>query len=1443
MVDKNLENLINKVGFNIESAELQNEIDSLFLDSVEIKPNSRDWVFKFKANKVLNVDFLINFENQIKQSFYQQNINSEIFFSYEDNVEIGIIDYENFWPYVAKLTSKNIANLSDMIIDSRFARVENDVQITFNRSYTFEFFSNLKKSVDEQFAKIGLGKFKIRFALDDETSNGFENQFEEFNLSKIKESVISTASSSNTPQIDIPILESIGKQIAPTANFVPLNQVKEDDRVVIEGMVFASDSRDITSKKTKKTSTLGNFKVTDFNDSIDIKKFSRNDAEAKFLKNISPNDWVRVSGSLSTDDWSHELTLNADGIEKIANPENHKIETDSKKQRIELHTHTINTAMSGMDSADKYFKRAKDWNQSAIAITDNASVQSYHDVSLASQKTGVKAIYGYEANFVQENQLIAINPSSIELADKTYVTFDIETTGLSAIYDKVIELSAVKMKNGEVIEEFQEFIDPGFPLSQQTISLTNITDEMVKDSKTVEQVFDEFRDFYGDAILVGHNVNFDLGFMNHGYAEQGKPIIKNPVIDTLTLARALHPEFSRFTLDFIAGKLGVELEQHHRAIFDSIATGKVVEKLLETAVENFGFTRHEQLNDLIAKSQAWRQVRPYNLTLLVQNDEGLKNLFEIVSESSVKYFFRKARVPRSLLDRYRKGILVGSGDLDSEFFDRLLLKGYEAAKDLVSYYDYLEVQPLENYQPLVDNGTVENFDRIKELIKQIYEISKETRKPLVVTGDTKFLDEREAIYREILTTSKIARQASGREARYRSDDLYYRRTDELLEQFSKFLGDAAAQEIVVDNTHLIASMIDDDVHAFKKGLSAPKIEGSEQKIRDIAYSKAHEMYGGDLPQIIIDRLEKELNAIINNGFSVIYLIFQKLVAKSNKDGYLVGSRGSVGSSLVATMLNITEVNPLPPHYRSKNGDYVEFIDDANIASGFDLPEKKSPIDDSVLIGDGQNIPFETFMGFDGTKVPDIDLNFSGDYQPIAHNYTKALFGENHVYRAGTISTIAERTAIGLVKSFEEAREVRYRNAEELRLATGITGVKRTTGQHAGGVIIVPQDKEVTDFTPVQYPSDDQSKGWLTTHFDYHSIDENLLKMDMLGHDDPTILRMLQDITGIDPKTVPMNDPNVLSLFTSPKALKVTEDQILSKTGTYGVPEMGTNFVRGMLTQTQPKKFGDLLQISGLSHGTGVYIGNADELIRSGQATISSIIGTRDQIMSDLIGYGLDPNDAFQIMEKVRKGKGVSEEHEQLMREKNVPQWYIDSSQKIQYMFPRSHATAYVMSALRIAYFKVYFPSAYYAAYMTVRSSDITFGAEAMTKGSAEMLAKVKELRAEPRLEKPQQIELAVYEIANEAWQRGLEFKIVDLQKSDATDWIIEGKTIILPFIAIKGLGESVAKNIVAARSEHDFISKEDLQQRTGVNTTLLAEMSRLGILNDMSDENQISLFG
>ncbi|GAK31610.1 PolC-type DNA polymerase III [Weissella oryzae SG25] len=1227
-------------------------------------------------------------------------------------------------------------------------------------------------------------------------------------------------------------LDRLGKKIADNVEITKMIDIESEERsVVIEGFVFDVEVRTLRSERKIMT-----MKVTDYSSSFILKKFSRDEEDEAFFDNMQAGMWIRARGAIQEDTYVRDLTMNVYDMMVVKHAERMD-QYDGEEQRVELHTHSIMSTMDATNHIGDYVKTAKRWGMDAIAITDTAGAQGFPEATSAAEKQGLKMIYGIEINLVEDGEPIAFNPAHVNLKDAEYVIFDLETTGLSAAYDRIIELSAVKMSKGNVIEEFSEFIDPGFPLSQTIINLTSITDEMLRGSKPEVEVLKAFREFYGDAILVGHNVTFDMGFMREAYLRYDLPDISNPVIDTLTLARFLHPNQRSYRLNTLAKQFGVVLEQHHRAIFDSETTGHLNNIFLQDAEERYDIAYHDQLNAHMTENDAWKHARPNKALLLVKSQVGVKNLYKLISASNTKYLYRVPRVPRSLLNKYREGLLVGTGDNTGEFWEALMQKGVELATQKARYYDFIEIQPRANYAPLIEAELIKSESQLQELLKQASEIGSKLDKPVVVTGDVHYLNPEDYIYRKVLVSSQGGANPLNR---YQLPELHFRTTQELLDDY-EFMGTDLAYQLVVTNSRLIADKIADDIVAIKKGNYPPNMPTANQEIRDKTYETAHKMYGNPLPLIIEARIERELKSIIDNGFAVIYLVAQRLVFKSNKDGYLVGSRGSVGSSLVAMLAGITEVNALPPHYRSESGDYVEFVNPREFESGYDLPEKFSPIDGSKLIGDGHNIPFETFLGFLGNKVPDIDLNFSGDYQPFAHNYMKSLFGENNVFRAGTIATVADKTAFGYVKAYERDHELSLRGAEVERLAKGATGVKRTTGQHPAGILIVPDDMEIYDFTPIQFPADDINATWRTTHFDFHSIHDNILKMDILGHDDPTMIRSLQDLSGIDPTTIPMNDPGVMSLFSGTDALNVEPDQIYSKTGTLGVPEFGTSFVRGMLEKTNPKTYTDLLQISGLSHGTDVWLGNAEKLIENGQATISTVIGTRDKIMTDLINWGVNPESAFQIMEKVRKGKGVSDEYQAEMREAGVPEWYIESSQMIKYMFPRAHAAAYVLMALRIAYFKVHFPMFYYKAYFSVRASN--FDIVAMSRGLSALKARIEEIRRQGNDASAKDKDLlTVLELANEAMERGINFSMVDLYKSDSEEWIIDGNTLIAPFNAVPGLGDNVAKRIIAARGEGEFLSKEDLSQRGGISQTLMAYLDDNGVLSDMPDENQLALF-
>ena len=1232
--------------------------------------------------------------------------------------------------------------------------------------------------------------------------------------------------------VDGPVV--IGRKIAddiPVRQMVDINE--EERSVVVQGYIFDREIRQLRSERK-----LLILKVTDYSSSFVIKKFSRDENDEALFDALKPGKWIKARGSVQEDTYMRDLTINAYDIMEVHHEERQDTAPEDQK-RVEFHLHTNMSQMDATNSISDYVAQAAKWGQKAIAVTDHGGLQAFPEAHTAGQKNNVKILYGVEADIVEDGTPIAYNEQHVNLKDATYVVFDTETTGLSARYNKVIELAAVKMKNGTVIDQFEQFIDPGHPLSETTINLTSITDDMVRGSKSEEEVFKMFQDFCKGCVIVGHNATFDVDFMNTGYERHGLPLISEPWIDTLPLARFLYPEMKGFRLNTLAKKLDVNLEHHHRAIYDAEATGYIYYAMLKDAEEQYDIKFHDQFNQYMGQNDAYKHEHPFHATILAQTQAGLKNLFKLMSDGMTKYFYRVARIPRSVLDKYREGLLVGSACADGEVFTAMMQKGYGVAKEKAKYYDYLEVQPKAIYAPLIEQELVKDEHNLEEIIADMVKLAHELNIPIAATGDVHFMNKEDAIYRKILIHSQGGANPLNRLRKL--PDAHFRTTDEMLEAFD-FLGEDTAKEIVVDNPNKIAAMCD-EISPVKDKLYTPNMPGANDQIRELAMNKAHEWYGDPLPELVQARLDKELKSIIGNGFAVIYLIAQKLVFKSNKDGYLVGSRGSVGSSFVATMTGITEVNPLPPHYRCPKCKYSEFFTKGEYGSGYDLPDKDCPECGTPLIKDGQEIPFETFLGFKGNKVPDIDLNFSGDYQPIGHNYTKVLFGENNVYRAGTIGTVADKTAYGYVKAYERDTEQTFRGAEVDRLAKGATGVKRTTGQHPAGILVVPDNMEIYDFSPIQYPADDLNAPWRTTHFDFHSIHDNILKLDILGHDDPTMIRMLQDLSGIDPKSIPTDDPGVMSLFSGTDVLGVTPEQIQSKTGTLGVPEFGTRFVRGMLEKTHPATFAELLKISGLSHGTDVWLGNAEELIENGTAKMSEIIGCRDDIMMDLIHFGVNSETSFQIMEHVRKGRGIPDDWQKEMREADVPDWYIGSCLKIKYMFPKAHAAAYVLMALRIAYFKVYFPIIYYAAYFSVRADD--FDLVAMAHGKEAVKNAMKEINDKGMDASTKEKNLlTVLEIANEMLERGFKFKMVDINKSDASDWLImeDGKTLLAPFSAIPGLGLNVAKQIIAAREEKAFLSKEDLAKRGKVSQSIIEFMNEQHVLDDLPDENQLSLF-
>ncbi|MBV4418080.1 PolC-type DNA polymerase III [Clostridium tyrobutyricum] len=1193
--------------------------------------------------------------------------------------------------------------------------------------------------------------------------------------------------------------------------------------VVIRGTIFKKEI--IETKTGRKIVT---FYITDYTSSITVKFFPRPRDAERIIEEIQEGLYCTVRGESVNDPYARELVIMAKDIVKSVKT---KKTDNASKKRVELHLHTQMSAMDAVSPASDLIERAASYGHKAIAITDHGVVQAYPEAMSAAKKYNIKVIYGVEAYLVDDGVPIAIGGEERNL-DDTYVVFDIETTGLSSINDKIIEIGAVKIKDGKVIDRFSEFVNPQISIPGHIVDLTSITDAMVSSADSIDKILPKFIDFIGDSVVVAHNARFDTGFIKKNCKDMDMKF-KNPIVDTVLLSRFLFPELKKFKLNVVAKHLGISLENHHRAVDDARATADILLRcfkiLKDRNILNLGKINSEFLKNIDIKKEP-----TYHLIILVKNQIGLKNLYKLVSFSNLDYFFKRPRMPKSLIMKYKEGLIIGGACEAGQIYREVLSgKSDSELEHTLKFYDYMEIQPTGNNEFMIRNGTVNGKEELEKINRRICYLGDKYNLPVVATGDVHFMDEKDEVFRRIIMAGRGFSDADAQ------PPLYFRTTEEMLEEF-QYLGTEKAEEVVIDNTNKITDMIG-DVKPIPDETFPPKIEGAEEQIKDMTLHKVHSIYGDKLPDIVEKRLDKELNSIINNGYAVLYLIAQKLVAKSSEDGYLVGSRGSVGSSFVATMSNITEVNGLPPHYVCPKCKYSEFITDGSVSSGADLPEKKCPKCGIDMRRDGHDIPFETFLGFNGDKEPDIDLNFSGEYQSVVHKYTEVLFGKGHVFKAGTIGTIAEKTAYGYVKKYLSEKNITVPQAEIERLTLGCTGIKRTTGQHPGGVMVVPADNEIYNFTPVQHPADDNDTDIITTHFDYHSISGRLLKLDILGHDDPTVLRMLQDLTGLDPKKIPLGDHKVMSLFTSPEALGVTAEELGCPVGTYGLPEFGTKFVRQMLLDTKPKSFADLVRISGLSHGTNVWLNNAQYYIKEGYTTLSDCIACRDDIMMYLLNKGLPPKDAFTIMEKVRKGKGLTEEREALMREHDVPDWYIDSCKKIKYMFPKGHAVAYVMMAVRIAYFKVYYSRAYYATYFTVRADE--FDVDIIIKGSESIKRKMDEIYAmgNNATQKEKGL-LTILELSYEMYKRKIKFLPVDIYKSDAVKFLIEDEGIRIPINALQGIGENAAKNIVKGREQGEFISKEDLKIRGKASKSAIEMLDIHGCLKGLPETNQLSLF-
>ena len=1440
--------------------EKHGNLEKAIIIALNLYKKSNKLDIKLKSADKIELVEIEEFDQYVKDRFQIENTKIEIDYENNFNQDEEIKkDWTSIISYVGRkypLTKAILKNSNIEINDSKinvninvkgkdvlngrdFDKILEDLlHDLYGKKCKVKYIENISQ---EQIETMGNAiKEEEKKAIEKLQSNAVASKKEE----KKQKEVSAAEAKVETEEDENPLI--FGKPSKDADAVIKINDIGVDSgNVTIVGKVLdiTLDEKDddinlcVKTRELKNGKFLVTFSVYDGTNTINCKAFVTKEKVDKITKRLKKASKVKVAGMAQFDPYARELTVMCNCVLELPEEKTNQRMDNAEVKRVELHMHTQMSAMDAITPAKDLLKRAMKWGMKSIAITDHGVVQAFPDAhKLLGDNPAIKVLYGVEAYLVPDKVSPVFNSKGQSL-DTTYCVLDLETTGLSFRTEKITEIGIMKYKNGEVIDSFECFVNPEKPIPQRVVEVTHITDDMVKDAETIDKVLPKVLDFVGDSVLVAHNADFDIGFLKYNAKQLGLSL-ENTYVDTLRLAKEIFPDYKKYKLGIIAENLGIEVLVAHRALDDVDTTVKVFKVMLQK-LKDKKINTLDEIEKIDDNGASYKKLKSYHAIILAKNYVGLKNLYKLISISHLHYFYRNPLILKSIYKKYSEGLILGSACEAGELYQAIEIgKDDEEIEAIARDYDYLEIQPIGNNNFLVREGIVPDEEALRDINRKIVALGEKLDKPVVATGDVHFMDPQDEVYRRILEAGQG----------YKDYDLqaplYLRTTEEMLEEFS-YLGEEKAYEVVVTNTNKIADMCE-QISPISPEKCPPYIKDCEKTIKDIAYNKAHELYGDPLPQIVEERLDKELTSIIKNGFSVMYIIAQKLVWKSNEDGYIVGSRGSVGSSLVAYMTGITEVNSLPPHYRCPNCKYSDFTD-YGYQNGYDLPDKDCPNCGHKLTKDGIDIPFETFLGFNGEKEPDIDLNFSGEYQAKAHRYTEVIFGKGTTFKAGTVGTVAGKTAMGFVRKYNEEKGIPASYAETIRLASGCTGVKRTTGQHPGGIIVVPKGREIYEFTPVQHPADDPNSDIITTHFDYHSIDQNLLKLDILGHDDPTMIRMLYDITGIDPTKVPLDDKETMSIFSSTEALGVTPEQIHSEVGSYGVPEFGTKFVRGMLVDTKPTTFDELIRISGLSHGTDVWLNNAQELIENGTTTLKEAICCRDDIMIYLIKQGLPPAKAFKIMEFVRKGKPSKDpekwkEFEETMREYNIAEWYIDSCKKIKYMFPKAHAAAYVTNAFRIAWFKVHQPEAYYAAYFTIRAD--AFDSDIMCHGVERVKNKMKEIElAGKAATKKDQDTYQVLEIVLEMYERGLKFAPIDLYESDAVKFKVTSDGIRPPLNSIPGLGTVAAQGIQDARKDEKFMSIEDLKIKSKIGTSVIEMLKKAGCLEGMSQSNQMSLFG